>query len=196
MRYHQLMLLAVVLLTATGGRAYADVVTFDLEWSPEYGTATATGYITIDTDDLPNPGAINSPNTMPTWVKDIQMTVENSAVRNGTYVFSDFRGISWDTEGGTLDLTKELVGQPTSWRPWGSSSTFDSGDFSLWTINPDVPEAYEPFQMLQFNSTATEILMLTKFTPQHVPEPTSIALFGIGAAGLSIARCIRRKNAI
>jgi hypothetical protein len=76
-------------------------------------------------------------------------TLSMASSGNGTFDRGDFSRFVWDTNGGTLDLTKELVGQLTSGVLWGSApGAFGSGDFDIFNngTGPAAPSATNDFQ--------------------------------------------------
>ena len=121
-------------------QAKAGAVTYAATWSGAQldNTAFATGLITLDTATLPNPGFYLSPTALPSFLLDLTITVSGAGAGDGTFTMSDFQGMIWYTGGGTLDLTRQLVGQPIG----GSSSTWGrsgAGDFNFFTSAPAAP---------------------------------------------------------
>ena len=101
------------------------------------------------------------------------ITVADTINYDGTWGSTDYRGFYWftDTE---LDLSRELVGQPTSTGPWGTNGESE-GDFNAVALSSDAPSAvaqyflgigYVPEEQVQ--------LRLTSFRPYPVPEPSGI----------------------
>jgi hypothetical protein len=187
-----------VCLMGEARRAAADIFqTFDLEYSGRnFGsTAVASGRITLDLSALPNhtTSAEVLPFTAP-YVEAFSITVSGSRLGNGTFTQADHGSFDWNTNGGTLDFTKQLVDQPTNNTPWGiPGDIFKSGDFSLFSnsTNPAAPEASDFFELATNGRTSVYDLMgLTSFAP--VPEPSSVVLFILGAAGLFAAA--RRRS--
>jgi hypothetical protein len=107
---------------------------------------------------------------------------------------SDFDFWRWDTNGATLDLNSQLVGQNTLGNPWGTSDDGISGDFNLFASTVlGAPLGTNYFTLTTNNGTGDSML-LTSFSPKTaaVPEPTSIAIFGIGAGLMSLVSNRRR----
>lgn len=162
-------LISLLLLFLVPLCANAELRTFDLEWSGEsYGnSAVATGTITIDDTLLNNPGF-----SADDFATDFSITVEGSGSGDGSWGRGDFNSIFFftDTE---LDLSMELVGQPTSVNFWGSQEPPppDSvGDFNFFSDEtPGAPSGTYLFQI----TTSSELdLRLVSFRPVDGPEPT------------------------
>jgi LPXTG-motif cell wall-anchored protein len=196
------ILAALALLFCAAGPARADVVqTFDLTWSGTFGSsATATGQITLDITNLPNP-TTSAVVDITADVTAFSITVTGASSGNGTFTLADFSQFLWSTNGGTLDLTKELVGQPTSGSPWGTTPAggSGSGDFNFFSnfTNPAAPDGITTLQ-IGANGDTADVLNLTSFAPHTTtatPEPASLTLAGIAAVGLLGYAWRRRKRA-
>jgi hypothetical protein len=132
---------AVLLLVAS--TVSAAPITFNFTWSGASlgNNARATGYIVFESTLLPNPGNqfFNLPSSA---VLDLSITVTGAAAGNGTFPLAAFSGVTWETNGATLDLTRQLVGQPTPQLPWGTPTDAalptagDGGDFNLFGGQP------------------------------------------------------------
>ena len=131
------ILLALVLGVAAS-IAVANPVQFNFTFQESGGPASATGYIVLETGLIANPGASNY-EVPSAAVLDLSVTVAGASSGNGTFGLDDFCDVVFDTQGGTLDLTRELVGQPTAGDPWAttvpmrrpSGGSGTSGDFNL-----------------------------------------------------------------
>lgn len=140
------MIKQLVLAIALGGAATATIAAptrFDFRFEEEGGSATATGYIVLETNLLANPG-VNEISLPDPAVLDLSITVANADAGNGTFGLADFCEFIFDTNGGTLNLFQEWVGQPTLGDPWGTTVpersqsqpnglTGTSGDFNFIT---------------------------------------------------------------
>jgi hypothetical protein len=190
------LVVGLLLLAAT---AYADVFqTYNLAWSgASFGNgATATGQITLDLTTLPNPGGPFY--DMYNDITSLTLTVTGASVGNGTWTRADLCACSafgtytyWDTGGGALNLTQQLVGQPTlDGGPWGTPDG-SSGDFNFFFTNGG-PLGTNPFTMTTDGGNGDPML-LTSVAPVSgtTPEPGSLFLMGSGL--VLLAGTIRRR---
>lgn len=174
--------------------AQASPLTFLLDWSgASFGnTAEAHGFITFESTLLNSPSLPSGigfalPNPA---VLDLSVTVANASSGNGTFGLGDFEFIVWWTGGVALDLSTELVGQPTAGNPWGTPDTV-SGDFNLFPpalIPPSSAPRGADFFTLGADGGAGAPLLLTSMRPSAVPEPAGMLLFGAGLAGMASLR--------
>lgn len=118
-------------------------------------------------------------------VSDFSLTVTGASVGNGTFGLDDFLYFSWNTKGFPLDLSQDLVGQPTE-NGLGWASVDGAGGFGLgaWE-NSGAPSSLE-WYVLATNEGSGDYLSLTSFTP--VPVPAAIWLFGSALLGLGAFR--------
>ena len=98
------------------GMASAALYVYNITYSGASRGNTATAFGTITLEDPPNPG-ISSDFSK---VISLTLTVSGASSGNVTFTKSDFIGWSWATNGGTLDLDAELIGQSTDGLPWGT----------------------------------------------------------------------------
>jgi hypothetical protein len=183
--------------------ARADAIqTFDVEWSGAAlgNSARASGLITFNLAVLPNPGGcIGACLPIHPYITALSITVSGASVGNGTFGLSDFSKLSWSTGGSTLDLTQQLVGQPTTISPWGTpcaaADQANCADFNLFstfaitgTGNPLAPsQAATPSGIAPFlfdtggGAPPGDRMFLTSFAPVPVP------IAGVGLPGLGLA---------
>ncbi len=176
--------LAVTAVMAVSPGVASAQSTYLLDWSGEIfnNGASATGAITFAEGFPTNPGAdIYTPGVE---ILALDVTVSGASSGNGSFTMVDFAIAVFDTAGATLDMTTELVGQPTPGGPWGILGLFGAnGDFSLYGASPTAPTATFFFE-LSTNGGSGDKMGLTSFRP--VPEPGAMALLGLG--GLLAAR--------
>jgi hypothetical protein len=188
MKYSTIKATLVAVSILCANELSAAVVQYNASWSgaPNGNTATATAVISIDTALVPNPGSHIISSSIPLWFIDVQLTIQGATSGNGTFQKSDFQGLYWDTEGATLNLNQELVGQPTSNQPWGTPAISTSGDFNLFRAagSPNAPTGTLYFQLTPSGSSNT--MNLTSFAP--VPEPSSAMLVAFATFSLAISR--------
>jgi len=172
---------ALFLFAATP--AQATPITFNVFWSGAFygNTASASGFVTIESTGLPNPGGTSDYS----FVVDVSITVSGASSGNGTFNRADFTLWDWGTNGATLDLTRELVGQPTNGNPWGTHAPPtifpNSGDFNLFGTG-GAPQGTWYF-LLTTNNGAGDRIVLTSMTPS-VPEPAVLTMLAVGGVGL------------
>lgn len=158
-------LIYLLLFIFTPVIANAELRTFDLEWSgADYGNgAVAMGTITIDDTLLNNPGF-----SADDFAIDFSITVEGSGTGDGSWGRNDFNSIFLFTDT-ALDLTMELVGQPTSINPWGTQDPADSGgDFNFFAATGGAPSGTYYFQI---TTSSGDDLRLVSFRPTDGPAP-------------------------
>jgi len=168
---------AVLVTAALTTAASAEIRSFIAEWSGAGlgNQATATAQISIDDALLNNPGSTTT-NTTPGLVTAFSITVSGSTSGDGIFDLSHFHFLFIDTGGGVLDLTQELVGQPTSGTPWGTPGG-NGGDFNMFANGLDLaaPTGSDYFQLSPAGSA--EAMVLTSFRP--VPAPGAGAMLGL-----------------
>ncbi len=214
---------------AMPSKVQAADITFQVTWSGRYffNTASAVGYFTIDSALLPNPGntptnfstpnisidnpsdpAFNAKSPITALIKSLSLTVTGSGLGDGTYTLDDYPdgGVIWNTNGATLDFSKELVGQKTQGLPWGSivstppgDKYSDSylnpanygGDFNIFDAPTCVPTGVETFVLATCSASGdTKLMRLTSFRPVPVPG----VLFGVILAGGLMTVSMRKKK--
>lgn len=173
--------------------AHAQIRTFELTYSgAAFGNAaTGAGTITLEMSAISNPGDNTQ---VQNFVTGFSLTITGANTGNGTFGFADYNGGGFggfvlSTNRGTLDFSRELVGQPTADLPFGTTPTFGvAGDFNIFSngSNPAAPEGTLHFQITT-NGGSGSSLYLTSFRPVALavalaPEPTTCALFA--TAGL------------
>lgn len=195
-----LFLMAGIMMTASTTRA--GFLTYELTYSgAAFGNhAIANATITLDLAKLNNPGFTEQ--DVSPFVTAFSITVSGAKAGNGTFGIDDYLGgpsnvggFFLDTNGGTLDFTRELFGQPTAGLPYGSDpDSGNSGDFNIDPNNvaPAAPIATFFFQILTNGGYGdAESLYLTSFRPIAVPEPSSLSLMA-SVAPVAGAFLIRR----
>jgi hypothetical protein len=187
--------------------AKADVFqTFDVEWSgavlpPVAGppnSATASALITFDLTNLPNPNSLSNIFLRPVtnYITALSLTVSGASAGNGTFGLSDFSSSGlffWNTNGATLDLTKQLVGQSTPGGPWGTCFDETCGDFNL-IGSGTAPVGAAAFTLATNGDLISgQFMVLTSFNP--VPGPIAGAgLPGLIFAGVGLLGWWRRRQ--
>jgi hypothetical protein len=178
--------------------AFADVITLDIQAHGLTSNAAATGFITFDTALLPTIGTDLVQTPLTPAVSDLQLTITGAAAGgNGTFGLSDFSSISFSTPIAlTLDFSQQLIGQVLANGCIYGTSTGDcdlgnAGDFNLFAVaNSAAPNGTYYFRLTA--ATGEELLITSLIPEAAVPEPTTVALFGLGLLGFAASR---RKSA-
>jgi len=187
-------LLGAILLAATATAALASPIKFNFTFAG--GGATAKGFVVFESTLLSNPGS-NSfilPNPA---VLDVQVTVSGAAAGNGTFGIASFGEVFFDTHGATLNLGKELVGQPTPGSPWGTPDSH-GGDCCFGASAP-APNNIYYFTLGANGGRSGESMVLQTMAPVVLSVPAlddwsrlALALM-VGGAGVVLIR--RRHSA-
>ena len=158
-------LFAAAMALLIGGQAKADIMTtFDVTWSGAAFSngASASGVIVLDTTVLPNPeSGDNNLNFGAPYVQSFLLTITGAGAGNGTFNISDFNIFYWNTNGATLNLSQQLVGQPTPGTPWGTlNQEGDSGDFTIFSngVVANAPTGTNYFTLQADNGSAMKWL--------------------------------------
>jgi hypothetical protein len=177
--------------------AFAEMVTLDIEASgASFGNqATASGFITFDTALLPTIGTALAQVPLSPAVSNLQLTVAGAAEGgNGTFGLNDFFAISFSAPN-NLDFSQQLIGQTLLngclyGLSSGTCSEGNAGDFNLFSAGSTAPNGTNYFLL---TTASQDNLLITSLAPEAaVPEPTSVALFGVGLLGFAASR---RKSA-
>ncbi|PNW40950.1 UNVERIFIED_CONTAM: hypothetical protein BEN50_14620 [Euhalothece sp. KZN 001] len=163
------------LFVLTGAQAAIAITTYNLEWDgTKFGnSASATGSITLDETTLPNPGG-STDSLSGFGVTDLEVTVTGASSGNGTFDINDFSTLNWNTDGNTLNLNQELIGQ--------GLANFDlvaaSGSGAPDTIFPSP----DPFQFTT-NEGSGDIMVLQSVTPTN--DSQAVPFEAEGTMGLA-----------
>ena len=129
-----------LLLAAAAATTHLDAAVYSLQWSgTSFGnSAVATGTIDLNVSTMPNP--VNTGGSLPSWVNSLNVTVSGASSGNGSFTPADFGSIIFNSQGFTLNLNAELVGQN------GGLFTGMSGDFNIFRAagTPTAPNGTSP----------------------------------------------------
>jgi hypothetical protein len=181
---HKCALLCALLATSL---AHAAPRTFNFMFDgASFGNgATALGFITFEDALLNNTFDLNRQFVNYTYaiggpeVLSLSVTVSGASAGNGIFGMADFDYVEWQTNG-TLNLSQQLVGQPTRDQPWGTPDAGLGGDFNLHTISALSPSGAGAFELM---TAGGESMLLVAMAPvSAVPEPAAWAtlICGIG----------------
>ena len=184
------VMLGFALFAGTATSAVAAPLTFNFTFAGN--GATATGFIIFESTLLPNPGATIFVLPNPA-VLDLQVTVSGATAGNGTFGIGTFSSIIWNTNGATLNLSAQLVGQPTPGSPWGTTTNGTSGDFNLFGTVAPAPRGTTQFT-LGANFGAANSMVLTSMLQvvRAIPALDDLKLIVlallVGGAGIVLVR--------
>jgi len=184
-----LTLIVAAGLTSFAANANA-VTTFNIRYSgASFGNnASAVGTVTLDETQLSQQFNFSG---FGTAVLGLSLTVSGASSGNGTFTFSDFSSWRWDTNGTTLDYSKELVGQTLQGgHIFGTSDAYS--DFNVFgnNLRSGAPYGMSYFMLMTQGGMGDALQMTSMST---VPEPSTYGLIGLGALGVAFAA--RRRKA-
>ena len=205
------------------GAVQAAPITFNFNFASPNSSAQAIGYITFDDALLLNPG-YNDFELPDPAVLALSVTVSGATAGNGTFSLSNFCYVIFDTNGASLDFSRQLVGQPTPGDPWGMPSEGgggtptvsardggegDAGDFNLLACQgpsgAGVPSGEYPFALLPDSGSEDDIMELVSMlrdgaaASSSAPIPTlswHALLLLAGLMGLFGMWTVRRNRQI
>lgn len=173
--------------------AVATPVTMDVLWSgASFGNnAKASAVFTLDETLPTSSSAIYLPNPKLTG---LSLTISGAAAGNGTFTNQIHDVVFWAPS--SLDFSRQLIGQALSngctFGSRSNSCVTISGDFNLFTYsNPGEPTGVSYFVLA--TSDGERMAVTSMIAESAIPEPDSVALFGIAALGLALGR--RKKAA-
>jgi hypothetical protein len=162
------VMLGFTLFVAGATSALAAPVTFQFRFVDGGSGATATGFITFERTLLANPG--NNTFILPDpAVLNLQVTVSGATSGNGTFGIGSFDQVFFDTNGGTLDFSQPLIGQPTAGVPWGTAYDGSGGDFNVFGTGSPAPEGVNYFTLAADDGAAESMILTSMATAGQVP---------------------------
>ena len=193
------ILTLIVAAGLTSFAANADAVTtFNIQYSgASFGNnASAVGTVTLDETQLSQrfdwgTGALG------TTVLGLSLTVSGASIGNGTFTLSDFSSWQWDTNGTTLDFSKELFGQTLQGgKIFGADDMYSDfnvrADINFFAdISAPTPNGINYFTLATQGGFG-DLLKMTSMSA--VPEPSTYGLIGIGALGVAFAARRRKQK--
>ena len=103
---------------------------------------------------------------------------------------ADFTGVVFDTGGGTLDLSRQLTGQPTAGAPWGTTQDGTSGDLNFFGVAP-APNGVFFFTLGANGGAANAMILAALASPVPTLSQWMIVALALLLAGFGIARVSR-----
>lgn len=185
---------AAALSALCAASAVAAPITFNISWSGAayQNGASGTGVITLDDSIVLNNTFANTSDPL---VGSLDITISGATSGNGSYSASDFNNFYF-LGVAQLDLTQELIGQTMDngclfGTSTGICGNGQGGDFNVFGGWP-APNGVYYFDLAV--ASGERMLVTSIIQASDVPEPASITLFGLAAAGLALAR--RRKQSV
>lgn len=161
---NEIVAAVAVLLLVTAEDSNAQSRKFLHQW--EGLDASGNGFITLDLATVANPGGSSTESVI-----DFDLVVTGAFSGNGTFLLADYDGLDTASPGGihfdtgdtALDLTRELVGQPTGESTWGDPN-IGNGEFSFSRdFGTLAPSKNGDFEFI--TGTGSDQLALTSFRP-------------------------------
>jgi hypothetical protein len=162
------VMLGFTLFAAAATSAFAAPITFTFRFVDGGSGATATGFIVFERTLLANPG--NNTFILPDpAVLNLSVTVTGASAGNGTFGIGDFNQVYFDTNGGTLDFSQPLIGQPTAGVPWGTAYDGSGGDFNIFGTAAPAPLGVNWFTLAANNGAAETMILTSMASGGQVP---------------------------
>ena len=212
--------LFVLMLLAGSLSVNAAEIQLDFLFADDSTGAQAAGFIVVDDAFLINPtsgsparggfgdGFYLFPDPA---IVDLQFTVTGSDTSNGDYTLADYSEMVFQTNGGTLNLLTQLIGQPTDGDDWGTSYNGQAGDFNFFAgFNGEnsrtydagegvfggiVPDGCNFFTLCTLGDTMVlqSISGGPQGSPQPVPAINALGLFTLMSILLGMTAVFRHR---